>query len=204
MPTDSTVYISGAVEGLLDEAVLKRLITHAGAAAGPVYGKKGKAHLLQRLRGYNTAAQQTPWVVLIDLDQDADCAPPFRSEVLPLPAARMCFRIVVREIESWLLADRERLARFLAVRPAIVVCEPERVHSAKDAISQCARHSRRREIREDMSPRPGSGRRIGPAYTSRLMEFVSDESAGWRPEVAAQVSDSLARCLACIRRLSGR
>lgn len=197
------VYISGAVEGLLDEAVLKRLITHVGAAAGPIYGKKGKSHLLRRLKGYNCAAQQTPWVVLIDLDQDADCAPPFRSETLPLPAARMCFRIVVREIETWLLADHERLARFLAVRPALIECEPERIHSAKDAISKFARHSRRREIREDMSPRPGSGRRIGPAYTSRLMEFATDENNGWRPEVAAQFCDSLARCLGCIRRLMG-
>jgi hypothetical protein len=33
------VIISAAVEGLVDEAVARRLIAHAGAGAGPVYGK---------------------------------------------------------------------------------------------------------------------------------------------------------------------
>lgn len=36
------VVISAAVEGLIDEAVVKRLITEAGATVGPVYGKQGK------------------------------------------------------------------------------------------------------------------------------------------------------------------
>jgi hypothetical protein len=52
-----------------------------------------------------------------------------------------------------------------------------------------------------MVPRPESGRQIGPAYTSRLIQFVEDTQAGWRPEVAAAVSDSLARCLRSLGRL---
>jgi len=198
------VYVSGAVEGLLDEAVLRRLISHMGGVPGPIYGKRGKTHLLRSLKGYNYAAQQAPWVVLVDLDQDAGCAPPFRSDALPIPAPGMCFRVVVREIEAWLFADRERLARFLAVRQALVPIEPERIKSPKDAMSQLARHSRRSDIREDMYPRPGSGRRVGPAYSSRLIQFVADRSTGWRPEIAAQFSDSLARCLACLRMLAKR
>lgn len=193
--------VSGAVEGLLDEAVLRRVIVHAGGAPGPIYGKKGKAHLLSRLGGYNQAARQTPWVVLIDLDRDADCAPPLKFGILPNPSGGMCLRAVVREIETWLFADRERLARFLAVRPALIAGQPERIDSPKDTMIQLAGHSRRREIREDLRPRSGSGRRIGPAYTSRLVEFATDQTAGWRPGVAAKFSDSLARCIACISRL---
>jgi hypothetical protein len=54
-----------------------------------------------------------------------------------------------------------------------------------------AARSRRRAIREDMVPRSGSGRSVGQAYASRLIEFVDGY---WRPEMAANNSDSLRRC----------
>lgn len=195
----SPIFISGAVEGALDEAVLKRLIAHVGAIPRAIYGKTGKPMLLKRLGGYNRAAQRAPWVVLVDLDHDGDCAPPFRASHLPLAAPMMCFRIVVREIEAWLMADREHLARFLAVPAASIPAEPEAVNSPKDTLAQVAGQSRRKEIREDVAPRPGSGRRVGPAYSSRLIQFVADSKTSWRPEVAAGFSDSLASCLDCLR-----
>ena len=49
MPLPAAVVISGAVEGLVDEAVLRVLIRHVGASAGPVYGKHGKDYLLKNL-----------------------------------------------------------------------------------------------------------------------------------------------------------
>ena len=202
MPGSGPVLVSGAVEGLLDEAVLKRLISHVGALAGPIYGKTGKAQLLRRLQGYNQAAQFGPWVILLDLDHDADCAPPYRAARLPQPAPKMCFRIAVREVEAWLFADRERLARFLAVPQRTIPAHPEMVESPKDTMAQLAQRSRRRDVREDVAPRPGSGRRVGPAYSSRLIQFVDDATQGWRPDIAAQASGSLARCLRCLRRLT--
>jgi hypothetical protein len=57
----------------------------------------------------------------------------------------------------------------------------------------------RLDIREDMLPRRGSGRPIGPAYTSRMIEFVENN---WRPEVAARSSDSLRRCLVRLREIA--
>jgi len=202
MPTSAAFLVSGAVEGLLDEAVLKRLIAHVGAMPGPVYGRRGKSALLKRLHSYNQAAQHELWMVLVDLDEDADCAPTFRMSCLPQPAPKMCFRIAVREVEAWLFADRERLARFLVVPVSSIPSEPEAVASPKDAMVHLASRSRRSEIREDMAPRPGSGRRVGPAYTSRLIQFVQDQSQGWQPETAASSSPSLARTLACLGRLA--
>jgi hypothetical protein len=38
------VVIYGAVEGLVDEAVVRRLIRHVGAEPGPIYGKNGKVY----------------------------------------------------------------------------------------------------------------------------------------------------------------
>jgi hypothetical protein len=199
MSRASPVVFSVAVEGFVDEAVLRRLLQDVGVAAPIVYGNKGKSDLLQRLRGYNQAASFRPWIVLVDLDQDFECAPPFRDQWLPNPAPHMCFRVAVREVESWLLADQERLAAFLSVPVSRIPTAPEAVDFPKRVMVDLARRSRRRAIREDMVPRPGSGRTVGSAYASRLAEFVR---SAWRPEVAAAHSDSLRRCRIRLKALS--
>jgi hypothetical protein len=197
----SLVTLSGAVEGPADEAVLQRLVEYSGATLGTVYGKRGKVHLRQRLPGYNAAASLSPWIVIVDLDHDADCAPELRSRWLPHPAPRMCFRVVVRALEAWLFADRERLARFLSLRVAQLPVYPDTLDDPKRLMIEMARRSSRRDIREDMAPRPGGGRSVGPAYTSRIIEFATDSWRGWRPDVAATYSNSLARSIQCLQRL---
>jgi len=191
----SEMIVSAAVEGMLDEAVLRRLIEDSGGIPGSIYGKFGKSFLLEKLQAYNQAARFSPWVILVDLDHDDDCAPPFRKSVLPNPAPLMCFRIAVREVETWLLADREHLAKFLSVDLLRIPHDPDALDSPKSAMVDLARHSRRGDVRENMVPRAGSGRKIGPAYTSVLVEFTRDATKGWRPQVAARKSDSLNRCL---------
>lgn len=192
--------ISAAVEGMVDESVVRKLIIHVGAVPGPVYGKQGKNFLQQKISGYNNAARNEPWVVLVDLDRDYDCAPPLRNAWLPEPTPCLCFRIAVREVESWLMADVEAIAAFLSIASGRITRAPENLDDPKAEIVNLARHSRRRAIHEDMVPRNGSGRVIGPAYTSRIIEYVQSR---WRPEVAAERSDSLQRALECLRRLSG-
>ncbi len=201
MPKPAPVVVSGAVEGIVDEAVLRRLVQHVHGTLGAVYGKNGKAPLRQRLTGYNQAARFSPWVILVDLDHEANCAPPFRAAWLPNPAPHMCFRIAVREVEAWLMADWERLSTFLSVAASHMPREPEAEHDPKRTMVEIAKKSHRRDIREDMVPRPRSRRVVGPAYASRLIEFASHPARGWRPDIAAKRSDSLRRCLACLRKL---
>lgn len=195
------VIISGAVEGVIDEAVVRRLILHVGATPGAVYGKKGKSHLKQNIRRYNEAARHGLWIVVADLDHDADCAPSLRAEWLPSKAPTLCLRIAVRAIETWFLADHERIANFLSIPVSRLPNEPESVADPKTLMVNLARRSRQRAIREDMVPRPGSGRSVGPAYASRLIEFVESGDRGWRPDIAAMASDSLRGCLRCLDRL---
>lgn len=189
--------VLAAVEGIVDEAVVRRLLDGVGGTLGDVYGKQGKSHLRQRIGGYNHAARNVPWVVLVDLDSD-DCAPPLRSAWLPQPSLHLCFRVAVREVEAWLMADAERIAQFLRVRQGTVPSDPEGLDDPKAAMVNLARVSRSRDIREDMVPRPGSGRQVGPAYSTRLIEFVSQH---WRPDVAADRADSLGRAIRSMKRL---
>jgi len=193
-----------AVEGVVDEAVVKRLIADAGGIPGAVHGKNGKSQLRHRIVGYNSAARRCPWVVLVDLVREEECAPPLRQAWLPQPAEWMCFRVAVRETEAWLLVDHDRIARFLRVRMSLVPDDPEALDDPKAMLVDLARRSRKRDVREDMVPRAGSGRTVGPAYSSRLIEFATDRVSGWRPDVAATRADSLARCRRCLSDLAAR
>ncbi len=193
--------IAAAVEGIVDEAVARRLIREAGGIPGPVYGKNGKQHLRQKINAYNHAARFAPWLVLVDLDTGASCAPSLRQNWLPVSAPWLCFRIAVPQVEAWLLADAESLAAYLGVAKRKIPDNPEALLDAKTAMVNLARDCQRRDIQQDMVPRPSSGRKVGPAYTSRLVEYVEDH---WQPARAAQHADSLRRAIQCLQRLVSR
>ena len=194
----ASVPVTGVVEGDVDEAILRRLITEAGGDLGVVHVTNGKSRLTRGLRGFNSAARHSPWVVLVDLDRDGDCAPPFVQAWLPSPAPHMCLRVAVREAEAWLLADAAGLAAFLGVPVSRIPGDPDSLDDPKRELVSIASRSRRIAIREDLVPRPSSGRTEGPAYTSRILEFVLGT---WNPAVAAVGSDSLRRCRRRIREL---
>ncbi len=193
-----SVIISAAVEGAVDEAVVRKLIAQAGGQTGSVYGKNGKPELLRRIDGYNNAARYSPWIVLVDLNGDAECAPSVLNDWAPTPAPKLCFRIAVREIEAWLIADAPTFSNYLSIRLGYLPSEPENLERPKDSVVNFARRSRRQAIRRDMVPREGSGRRVGPAYASRLIEYIEQH---WRPRAAARRSDSLRRAMDCIEKL---
>jgi hypothetical protein len=192
------VVISAAVEGIVDEAVVRRLIATAGGQPGPVYGKNGKPALEAKINGFNNAAKHAPWVVLVDLNGEEECAPPLRQRWLPAPAPLLCFRVAVRQVEAWLIADGEALASYLGVARGRMPNDPEALPNAKDSMVNLARRSRRAAIRHDMVPRQASGRSVGPAYTSRLIEYAETR---WRPGVAARRSESLRRAITCLEGL---
>jgi hypothetical protein len=191
-------YITVAVEGSSDAAIAQTLCSAAGltlARAPIVAGGKGK--LDPRLAGYNNAARLSPWLVLRDLDTDADCAAALCEALLNEPAPGMLLRVPVRSVETWLLADRDAIAKYLRVPVARVPAAPESLDRPKRSLVDVARHSRVRTIRDDMIP-AARGVEVGPGYTGRVTEFALNV---WNPDRASANSDSLERCL---RRLRGR
>lgn len=135
--------------------------------------------------------------MLVDLERDA-CAPQLRAHWLSAPSDFMCFRVVVRAVESWLMADREALASYFGIPLARVPVEPDALPNPKRTLVELAAGSRRVELRSDIVPDPCGGRRTGPGYVYRIAEFVDEH---WRPEIAAASSDSLRRCLRALLRL---
>ncbi|MGE0027085.1 MAG: hypothetical protein AB7O78_17800 [Thermoleophilia bacterium] len=188
-----------AVEGLLDEAVLRRALREVGLDVWRVFGRKGKQSLLRQLQSYNEAARIGPWVVLLDLDDEAPCPGAAIAQWLPEPAPGMRLRVAVQEIEAWLLADREACATLLGRAISLLPTNPDAEADPKQLVVNLARRSSRRAIREGLVPRVGSGRSEGATYTSDLIEFSENE---WRPQVAAETSPSLARSLARLSALA--
>ena len=101
------------VEGTLDETVVRKMLVVSSLEAASIYLASLPA-FRTKLKAFNQAARHKSWFALCDLD-DGDCAPGRARDFLPDPARGMCFRVAVRAVETWLLADRASIARFLCI-----------------------------------------------------------------------------------------
>jgi hypothetical protein len=190
-------YVNMVVEGELDQKVVEKVFAKFGIYPARIYGKQGKEYIMRKLKGFYRAAITTgsPWVVVCDLD-DAICAPDFLRDYSPGTSDNFLFRLAVRELEAWLLADKAKMAKFLGIPEKKIPEQVESLPKPKRTIIDLARQSRKKDIREDIPPQPGTTAKQGVLYNSRMEEFVDEH---WRMEVAEIFSDSLRRF---IRRLS--
>lgn len=187
------------VEGYTDTIVVQRLLKHVGISWVEPTSLDGKGNITRNLHRYNRAAKFGAWLVVLDLDQDADCAPDYVRDLVPVPTEGLLLRIAVRSMEAWLLADHEEMARCLAVREAALPPNPELEPDPKLALVNIVnRYCNNRNVRDDILPVHGQHRRVGPGYVSRIVNFTRHH---WRPEVAARRSDSLARCIRALEAL---
>jgi hypothetical protein len=191
--------VSLAVEGVLDEAVLRQLLLQCGRqfAVGACYGKRGKDYLRQNVTRFSHAAAYKPFIILTDLDEE-DCPPGMLKHWLPQGHhANLVLRIAVRAVESWLLADRDHLAEFMGIAGVAIPQWPDNQRDPKSLLVDLARRSRRRDIREDLVPVPGSTSKVGKNYVGRLIQFVGN---AWRVDTATrQRSASLDRAIRALQ-----
>jgi hypothetical protein len=191
--------INLAVEDELGEQMLRVLLDQScrDFPIGAVYGKRGNSYLRKLLPAFNNAAKGMAYLVFADLD-DKPC-PPFLIEdwfncsIADFPRRRspnLLFRIAVREVESWIMADRRAFAGFLGISINKIPSNTDDIPDPKRLLLELARSSRKKELREDLVPRPGDKRRIGPDYNGRLSEFLH---SAWRSSTAELHSRSLAK-----------
>lgn len=187
------------VEGDTDIPVAHALASDAGLEVTSTIDMAGKGNLDDRLSSFNDAAKGSPWLVLRDLDDDARCAGGFIRARAFVASVWMRFRLAVHEIESWLLADVEALARFLRVDARHFPREPDRERDPTQTLVNLARQSPRTEIRKSFVPPAGGNTPVGPLYEAKIIEFASRH---WNLDRACQRSPSLKRARASLRDLA--
>ncbi len=192
----SLIWITLATEGSTDTAAGDRLISYCGGRRSQVYGERGKAHLLNSLAGYDAGAAYSPWLVLIDLDHDFECPAEAAETWMPEPSSGMCFCIVARELEAWLLADRVRFAQFIGCSVNRIPTSPEDIDDPKQVVVDLARARGRPNVREGLVPTSTGNRTVGPLYSAMLSAFIRDR---WTPETAAESAPTLARAIERVR-----
>lgn len=152
----------------------------------------GNGPLKAGVKRFIAASHALPHVVLTDLDSSpcplallsdwgADCLPP-----------RVLFRVAVREVEAWLMADRSGIAGFLSVPIVKIPACPEAETDPKQTLIGLARKSRKRRLMQELVPQAGSPNRVGPLYNTRLVEFASSV---WDVEQARERAPSLDRAM---------
>lgn len=192
-------FVNLAVEGDTDVPVAERLIGLVGLEPHAVVTGPGAPNLDPRIPEFNRSGEHVNWLILRDLDHDASCPAELVPNLLggqPM-ARRVALRVPVRAVESWLLADREGFAREFSVALGQLPTDPDSVEAPKRRLIDLCRRSRRADVRRGMTPRQGSGRSVGPEYVTRIVAFAR---FAWEPERAAEVSESLRKSVAALRR----
>lgn len=188
-------------EGDTDIPVVEKLAADAGLEIANYLDMGGKSQLDKRLNGFAQAAKGGPWFVLRDLDRDAPCAPGLLRKQRVQPAEWMSYRIAVREVEAWLLADSSAMASFLHVSESLIPADPDAEKDPTLTLVNLARRSKRREIKKQLVPAEGSAAQVGPLYEAAIIEFGT---LHWDLARACRKSPSLARAPTAMRELAHR
>ncbi len=180
------------VEDALSEAVLCKMMATSSLAIEGVICTRGNDQIRQGIAKFKNASNVLPHVVLTDLDR-YPCAPALLEDwgATDLPP-RLLFRIAVREVEAWLLADREGVAHFLQIPLTKLPLYPELEGDPKQALINLARKSRNKKLKSEIVPAAGSRVPIGPLYNPRMIEFARDH---WDILRASENSESLGRAM---------
>jgi hypothetical protein len=190
--------INLAIEDELSEVVLRTIIEKSGREyhIGTAYGRTGFGYLRKTVAGWNAAARGVPFAMLTDLDK-YQCPADLITDWLRTPRhANFLFRVAVKEVEAWLLADPANLSKYLSVPSALVPAVCEQVPDPKETLVNLARKSRSGDIKSRIVPRRGSTARQGPDYNGCLATFVQSI---WSIDTACANSSSLRRTVERIR-----
>jgi len=187
-----TVHVNLAVEDRLSELVARKMLelSPKELRIHLVFGLEGYGYLRKKAGSFNQASKGTPYLLLTDLDANP-CPPTLIREWVDHPLApNFLFRVAVREVEAWLLADRENISPYLGVPLETVPEHVETVVDPKELLIGLARRSKRRAVRSALVPQ-GTARQ-GPDHNGFLGRFVTDS---WDLQSARTRSHSLHRAL---------
>jgi len=206
------IYCHSFVEDEPSAAVARKLVANRNAACrttlrfrdGYPSVKGGYGDIKRMAPAFlNMARAGQHTFILTDLDT-TDCPPTLIRDWFDIPQNQpialppeVVFRVPVREVESWLLADRDAFARFMGISRANFDNKPDELADAKEHLLNVIAHKGRRRWHREMLPQAPTAS-IGPLYNEKLCEFIREN---WDPSRAADNSPSLARTIEALMRL---
>ena len=176
-------------EGDTDLPYLRKLADDAGLPATSDIDAGGKGNIDRDLAKYNAMGKSLPLLVVRDLDRDAKCAGELVSGMRRKPARWFRFRLAVRELESWVLADAVGLARFLGVEKKWIPEDPDSEADPTQSLLAVAGRAPA-QMRRKLLPEKGNTAVVGPLYEATLIEFGTRV---WSAARASERSPSLRR-----------
>jgi hypothetical protein len=191
-------------EDELSEVVMQKISKKIWADVELTYitiGKRGKGYIKNRINQFNNPNNPLPFFILTDLDANT-CAPQLISKWLKGPCRlNLLFRIAVREVGSWLLADTKGISKYLNLDHNYIKKEvniADNLSHPKEKLIVLVERSKKREIKKDIVRIKENRYKQGPAYNSRLIEYVEEF---WDIEKATCKSDSLNRTIKALQKL---
>jgi hypothetical protein len=139
--------------------------------------------------------------ILTDLDSE-ECPPTLIRKWFPtvgdpaLLPKETVFRVAVREVEAWILADRDAFAKFMGIPKANFPEFPDDLDDPKQHLLGVLRRKGRKKRHREMLPRGNA--HIGPGYNAEICRFIEKK---WSPLRAAAKSPSLRRAIEALKRL---
>jgi hypothetical protein len=185
-------YVYVVVEDALQEAVIRKLLSIYRQDIQHCYaiGHQGNVYIRSKLRDFNNASEQVPYIVITDLDR-WDCAPSLKTAWMNFePNSYFLFRIAVKEVEAWILADRENFSKFLGIATQKIPHNTESIENPKAFLIQLARNSRKKNLANEIAPQGKAPQ--GPGYNLLLTRFIEET---WDAEHARANNNSLDRLI---------
>jgi hypothetical protein len=183
------------VEDILQEAVLEKMFSlyRPDIQLYNAIGRRGNTYIKAKIKALNEASKALPHIVFTDLDL-AECSPALLAEWLTFPVSNnLLFRIAEREIEAWILADRNNIAQYIGVPVNRIPFDTTTIPNPKQFTINLARKSRKK-IMLDMVPQGTA--KVGPGYNLILHKFVAES---WNSDIAAQHNSSLKKAIERIK-----
>lgn len=163
--------------------------------------KGGKGKIKTKLAEYNRSAKKLSFCLVIDLD-DNECAPSLIDQWFKFAKnERLFFRVAVKEIEAWVLADYKNFSKFLNVSPDVIKkkipnLEADNILDPKETLLQIT-NAKSKIARKENIVFVSEGKFYqGSAYNSEMSNFIH---SFWNVKFAAQNSNSLQKAIKAIQ-----
>ena len=164
----------------------------------PIHTGGGKSKILRRILQYNKSAKHLHFFIIIDLDREQCLAHFIKNCFKNQPLKKgMIFRVAVREIESWILADINGFYNYFTIPKQKLSSNPDKLNKPKQhLVNIIDQYCKKRTYKENIIPYKNSNAIVGPGYNSEMIKFIHNS---WNVERARKNSESLNRCIMALK-----